>query len=616
MSSKHRDFFKDVNPFFYRHIPRASALFALLIFLSVLTGIAAVALLNIGAIGTRLSYVIVNGSTTGILIITLPTLLTIIVVKTVKRYVGLKYVFFLSMVGATAYALFILLGSATYAFSNAYAIASAVILVGDASIFGWWVFAAKVVLGQRRKAALLALVQPTLNILLYIPYSTFIFSFSTPLYILLFKLYAGIFVFSIVSYAIMFVFNKPIEKGLGGLRGIEAFSQMLQNWLFDINISSPFGVKFGVPEDIGTDTLVLKDRSGRIKAIFFSPDIHYGPSGTIAGANFPCMLERHSMLKYKATTFVMHRPVNIDHNPISITQFGRLVGALDSGVSGAAKAAKNSGMLYSRSTYRTSTVIRLWLNDMQLVTFTRAPRVTEDISPEVAYLFKGIIEHGTNTAILIDAHNSRYESAPKSELDGIKPKSRLVEEYEKAIAISDKAQHRSSRIRFGAHSIELYNRLGRPRDLAGGNLNAAVFSFNGFKYTMLQFNCNNMLPNLRNEIVEHVRKKFKTDAEVYTTDTHAVNSPGMIEGNVLGRYVNQKKLIDAVDEAVGKAMLDVSPVSVYHKRDMMKGFMVWGPNTREKITAVATSVYEMARVLIPVLVAIGFIVAAWVILII
>jgi predicted neutral ceramidase superfamily lipid hydrolase len=85
---------------------------------------------------------------------------------------------------------------------------------------------------------------------------------------------------------------------------------------------------------------------------------------------------------------------------------------------------------------------------------------------------------------------------------------------------------------------------------------------------------------------------------------------------VLGRYVNQRKLIEAVNEAVGKALLDMTRVSVYHKRGVMKNFVVWGPNAQEKITAVAASVLAMARVLIPLVVAIGFIAAAWIILII
>jgi predicted neutral ceramidase superfamily lipid hydrolase len=614
-SKDYINFFKDVNPLVERHIPRALALLGGLILLSIMTGIAAVALLNLGMASTKPYYAIVNGATTGILIITLPTLLTIMIAKIFKRYIALKYMFFLSMIGAITYSLFILLGSATYLLSGAYAISSAVIIVGDASIFGWWLFASKVVLGMKKKAALFALIQPTLNILLYIPYSHFIFSFGAPLSLLLLKLYAGIFVFLIVSYTIMFLFSKPIERGLGGFRGIEAFSQMLQNWLFDINISSPFGVKFGVPEDILTDTVVLRSRNGKIKAVFFAPDVHYGPSGTIAGGNFPYMLERHSALKYRAPTFITHGAVNLDHNPISVNQFDHLRDALDDGIKSAV-AVHGRGMAYAKATCSASAVTRLWLNSLQLVTFTRAPHVTEDIFPETASVFKGMLEHGSGKAILIDAHNSRYESAPAGELEGVPPNSDFAREYSKAIGMSAKPQHSCAGVKVGVHMTELFNRMGRPRDLARGDLNVAVFSFNGFKYTMLQFNCNNILPSLRGDLVEHVKKKYRSEAEVYTTDTHAVNSPGMIEGNVLGRYANHKKLVEAVDDAVGKAMLNIEPVSVYHKRGVVKDFMVWGPNAREKITAVAASVFEMARVLVPVMVVGGFIAAAWVILIV
>ena len=618
MSSKGRsDFFKDVNLFSYRHLPGSSALFTILLVLSIATGISAVALLNLSMISKLLLYSVVNGSTTGILIITLPTLLTVIVMKALKRYVALNYMFFISIIGAITYSLFILLGSATYVLSRNYAISGVLIILGDASIFAWWLFAAKVVLGQKKKAALLALVQPTLNILLYIPYSNFIFSFSTPLSLLLLKLYAGIFVFLVVSYIIMFVFNKPIEKGLGGFRVFEAFSQMFQNWLFDVNTSSPFGTKFGVPQDISTDTIVLRDMSDKIKVIFFAPYVHYGPSGTLAGSNFPYMLERYSTLRYNAPTFIMHSIVNMDFNPISMNQFGRLREALDSGVRDRSEPKTGpKGMSYSKSTSDNSTAIRLGLDDIELVALTRAPHVTEDITPDLAYLFKGMLEHGSEKAILIDAHNSRYESAPKAELEEVKLNSKFADAYANAIRLSEKPQHKSAAIRVGVCKTELFSRLGMPKDLAEGNLNVAIFSFNGFKYAMLHFNCNNILPTLRNEIVEHVRAKYRIEAEVYTTDTHAVNSIGSLASNVLGRYANRKRLIAAVDEAVCKAISNISAVSVCHKRGIIKGFVVWGPNAKERMTAVATSVYEMARLTVPIVVAIGFIAAAWVILII
>jgi hypothetical protein len=45
----------------------------------------------------------------------------------------------------------------------------------------------------------------------------------------------------------------------------------------------------------------------------------------------------------------------------------------------------------------------------------------------------------------------------------------------------------------------------------------------------------------------------------------------------------------------------------------MRRFMVWGPNSMESIITIAKSVYGLTRVLVPLLVVFGFIIAGWVI---
>ena len=254
----------------------------MLLAMSVVMGIASVALVNHNAINTSFYYIAANGSVTGILAIMLPTLLTIIIVKAFKRYVNVKYIFFISIIGTISYSIFVLVGSLVYILTSNYVVASVIILVGDASIFGWWFFANKVVLGQKKRAVFLALVQPTLNILLYVPSASH-FSFSTPFNILLLKLYSGIFIFLLISYAIIYIVDRPYKKSYG-FHSFDAVSQMIQNWLFDINISAPFGLNFGTFTNVRTDTLVFRNGEGTIKGIFFAPDIHYGPRERLAAA--------------------------------------------------------------------------------------------------------------------------------------------------------------------------------------------------------------------------------------------------------------------------------------------------------------------------------------------
>ncbi|MGD0729267.1 MAG: DUF2070 family protein [Candidatus Micrarchaeaceae archaeon] len=606
-------FLKDLNPFSIG-LPRTTVLFVLLFVMSVVMGIASVALLNHNAINTKFSSILLNGTITGILVIMLPTLLTIIIVKSVKRYVDMKYIFFISIIGTISYSIFILLGSIVFILTNAYATATAIILVGDASIFAWWFFADKMVLGQKKKAFILALIQPTLNILLYIPSSHSLLAFNTSLNVLLIKLYAGIFIFLVVCYAIIYLVDRPYNKNFG-FHSFDAFSQMLQNWLFDVNISAPFGFKAGTPADIQTDTIIFRTQKGSIKSIFFAPDIHYGPAGTLAGSDFPYLLERYSSIKYNAPTFIMHCAVDMDHNPISSTQFNQLKEALDNGV----KEARHSGQssyTFMRSSYKDSKIALMGFGSVSLVTLTRAPKVTEDVSLETALLFQELLESKFGPSIIIDAHNSRYETAPKEELDGVKFNSIAAKEYVKAIRALAKPNHKTKKLRMGIASSEIYLKLNQPIDIAKGNMNVAIFGFNGFKYAMVQFNSNNALPTMRNAMVKHIKSKYGIEAELYTTDTHAVNSLEYNAGNVLGRHTKYTALIKFVDQNIEEALSNMEYVTAQHSRVEMKKFKVWGTNAMENILTVAKSIYGVTRILVPLIIVMGFIIAAWVILII
>jgi predicted neutral ceramidase superfamily lipid hydrolase len=607
--SKKRDFLKDINPFSFG-LPGPAALILVLLILSLVMGVAATALLNYRSITSSLYYLLANGSLTGILIIMMPALLTAILIKVFKRKVDLKYILFVAIIGAFCYSIFILLSSIIYIAWGHYALAGLALLVGDASIFGWWFFASKMLLDKRKVDLVFALVQPTFNILLYFPYSDRIISFATPFNILIFKLYAGIFIFLVTCYTIIYLVDRPYKKNFG-FDSFDAFTQLIQNWLFDVNTAAPFGAKFGKPSDIAIDTVTIKDLKGKIKVVFFAPDIHYGPAGTIGGSDFPHLLERHAVEKYGVPAFIMHRAVDMDSNPISSTQFGRIRDAMDRGI----REGKplQGGLSYTESVCGDSQVSRLGVGGLSFITLTRAPRVTEDVAQAAAAIFSEVAEAKFGNCIIIDAHNSRLESAPREEIDGVKFKSRFAEEYVRAMKSMGKPWHTSKTIRFGAARHELYDELGGPTDLARGNLNVAVFGFNGYRRALVHINGNNMLPSMRKKIIAHMKRRFRLEAEVYTTDTHAVNSLGFEADNVIGRSTSFEKIAPLIDTCARKALENMEEARAYHDRVVAERFMIWGQNSMDSILTVARSVYDFTKVMIPVVIVVGFIIAAWVI---
>ena len=598
---------------FSRTLPNPYVLVGILFLVSVITGMVSVALINYSFLSNVFAplYLFAEGSLFGIIVVLIPTLLTTVMIKSLKRIIKTKHLLFMTLIGAVIYGVFIMISAGSFFFVRNYALANAIVLVGDAGVVGWWFLLSKVVLDFRKKAVPFSVIQAAFNILLYVAAGSVVFTFTFPIWIIAIKLTVGVLIFLAISYVIIYMLDTPLKKNLG-FSGIDVLSDMVQSWLFDIDVASPFGGNFGVLTDIDTQTLVFKRKyNNSTKAILFAPWIHYGPVGNMGGSNFPYMIESYSMAKYKVPTLVLHCTVNESSNPVSSSQLNALKAALEKAVKGAKKL--DGEFSYTRSEHKGASLTMLKLGKLHLGTLTRAPRVTEDVYPEASHMFKELVERDGVESLLLDAHNSRYESAPSEELEGVRLGTSYANDYIKAIKGMGKPLHHGKRLSLGIGYAEAYEDLGRPTDLGPGNLNVVIFGVNGLRHAMVQLNANNMLPSFRDGIIKHIRSRYKISAEVYTTDTHYVNSLEKNASNVLGRKTNLAGLLKLIDSAVETALSNIEPVEVYYKKETMKNFKTWGPEVRAKSVAIIASVTSIARVLVPTIVVAGFILASWVI---
>jgi predicted neutral ceramidase superfamily lipid hydrolase len=187
-----------------------------------------------------------------------------------------------------------------------------------------------------------------------------------------------------------------------------------------------------------------------------------------------------------------------------------------------------------------------------------------------------------------------------------------VEDYISAMKNISKITE-SNAIKLGVSKIDVYKSLGGPIDLENGNMNIMVFDIKGYKYGIMQFNSNNMLPSLRESIVRYVKKRYNIDMEVCTTDTHAVNSISIPASNVLGRETKFEKLKPLIDAHILEAITKINSYVIGNEHIDVKNFSVWGKNSRERITAVLSSVISIAKILVPTIIIVGFIAAAWIV---
>ncbi|MGB9732286.1 MAG: DUF2070 family protein [Candidatus Micrarchaeales archaeon] len=595
------------SSYFNKNAPKSTRGAAALFAIGIVAGIVATMILNYSELWRNFLNIAINGMNAGLLAITLPALISSALIKILKKRIYLKHILMAMIIGTISYSLFIIINSIVFAFLKSTIIAYIIILLANASLFGYWFIVSRFIMGRKRDAIAIGVIQPTLNFLFYIPISKYFISIALPFWPAVVKLYVGMFIFMVAGYAFFYVVDKPVKKRLN-ISGVEIFTVMVSQWLYNIG-TLEVSLGIGKKTDIKVKLLALKGKAG-MKSIFVEPDIHYGPFAGTGGASVTEYLGNFISKKYKATPFVLHGAVNVKLNPIStkeVITIGReLEKNIESLGGGSFKLAKgNIGFGEAKP----CTAIAIRINGAKIITLTKAPKITEDIDHDVGEELSSVA--GGNT-IIIDAHNSRFESANKEELMGVYKGSRYVDLYKKAIKKALEASE-DEKLEFGSSSFKLSNILKNAEDLGKGYSSVGIFKFGDKRFAMIYFDANNMLPSLRKRILEHVMERYGMKSEVYTTDTHSVNSLARPFTNVLGRKTSAKKLIPIIDIMIENALKDMESVSSAYKEFIIHDFAVWGEDAEKKIIEISKEIIRRLKYIVPLIVAAGFVIAAWLI---
>ena len=563
--------------------------------------------------GANALSIVLLGASSGIMIISLPAFLTVMVMRMLKRKMKTKHALFAVLAASGAYALFIMIDSAIFSVLKNGTLSYLILLLANASIYGYWFMINKIAIGQKRSAIITAEIQPILNVMMYFPFGGYLLRAGFPIEIALIKLYSGMVVFMLMGYVIIYLLDRPAKKKLA-VSGIDLFSNMMNQWLYDIAADSNVLGKGGVDRSVKADVAVLYGRD-EIKAVFVRPDIHYGPFGTVGGSVFPQSMGEMIVSNYGASPFIIHGAVNIEDNPMNTNQVYALAGRISDLVAAMPKQSISNAYggigLGIDSPCR---AINIRINNLNLLTLSKAPRVTEDIDREVGIRLSDLASRNTSQTILVDAHNSRFESAGAQELAGIGKSSRYIPRYENAIVAATKDRSRK-RLRFGSSHIKMSGLLGGP-DLGSGYSSVGIFDFGGRKFAMIYIDANNILPGFRNSVLKHIKKKYGMGCEICTTDTHSVNSIALSAKNSLGRHTAPRRMIPVLERMMDRAMNVMEPVRFAKDSVTFEKFRVWGTGSEELLTRVGMDIIRIGKRVVPLVIVGAYIIAGWIIYII
>ncbi len=590
--------------------PKAQYLTILLVVIGALTGIAAELLIHYTSIDDSIYYIMAYGASAGIVVVALPAILMALLVKAMNLRLKLKHAFIAVLPITVLYAILLIMMAALFGLTNNYVVVYTVFLLGNVLVYGYWFMMNRIVLNQRRSQVLTAAVHPMLNMFLYLPASPFLLSLHLPVNVLLIKLWAGMAVFVLCGYSILYFMDRPSKRQFN-FSGVELMSGLIHQWLYDASIRHDVLEGSGVKRDLNIDVLSIRGKSST-KAVFARPDMHYGPisglGGAVATEQIGARISRAGM-----TPFILHGFVNIEDNPISSSQIPSVSYAIERRLKSMHAPSVSYGSI-SKAMSGPCSAIAMALDDTCILTLTKAPTITEDIDREIGEEFTRIATKYFRNVIGIDAHNSRFESAPAGELKGIQKGSKYIGMYGSAIssAASAAAAVRPKPLSFGCAST-VPDPKTHGEDIGKGHMSVGVFGFGRKRFCMVYFDSNNMLPSFRASVIDHIKERFGIDSEVYTTDTHSVNTLGLPVSNVLGRKTKPSSILGQVDDLISKALENMEPARVSYSKVIVHNFKVWGRGSDEMMMKISREVIRTGKRLIPTLIA-GFFVLAMLII--
>lgn len=561
--------------------------------------------------GIDLPNILLLGAISGMLVISFPALLTVLTIRLMRRDMKTKHALFAVLAVTISYSLFIIADAAIFSWLRNNVIAYVILLLVNASLYGYWFIINKIAVGQKKSAIFTAEIQPIFNLIMYFPFGGYLLQLDVPIGIALIKLFFGMLIFLVMGYIIVYLLDRPAKKNLS-VSSVELFSAMIGDWLYDISHDAKVLGTGGVRRDVTVDIAQLSS-NGKTKAIFIKPDIHYGPFGNIGGSVFTESLGNMVVSRLNATPFIIHGAVNIEDNPMSTSEVQSLSRRICDTASKSASTKDAYGYMRTASE-GPCRAVNLNINGLSFLTLSKAPFVTEDIDRQVGLDFEKISDRNSSGTILIDAHNTRFESASPDELKGIYPGSKYVGLYEKAIKAAT-APGKAAKLSFGSSYMKLSRVVDNP-DIGPGYTSIGIFAFGKRRFGMLYIDANNILPGFRGAIIEHVKAEYGLDIELYSTDTHAVNSIALSAKNCLGRYTSPKEIIPAVDSMIERALKDITPVQFSKTQVVYQGFRVWGKGSEELLNKVGMDIIRTGKRVVPFVIAAAYIAAAWIIYII
>jgi predicted neutral ceramidase superfamily lipid hydrolase len=320
--------------------------------------------------------------------------------------------------------------------------------------------------------------------------------------------------------------------------------------------------------------ILLFKTSSKIYAVAI-PFIHSGPflkvGSSYLSSKLKSMLESIQNIECAA---VLHGASTHENDLTSSRYYEKIFDAISKSISGI--DFKPVGISNIVEMYENNLrCIGHLFDNIALLSFTRAPRSTEDIPLSLQEEFSEVSRRvGLEAIYLIDCHNSIELNSHTT--DGC-PSESIRKLALKMIDTLKEAELHPASMSITSHSIKGY---GIADGIGPGGVTMILFKVRDRLEGYLVFDSNNILPTLRESIVSALKSIGLSYVEVFTTDTHAVT--GIVTGRgykPLGEAIPFEDILASSIEVFKKAEAALEPIEGFgHTEVEVDGLKIIGEN--------------------------------------
>lgn len=414
------------------------------------------------------------------------------------------------------------------------------------------------------------------------------------------KLIITCLIFSAFTYILLYFINAPIKKAFS-VSGTKAFSMFMAQWLYESKDLDAEFDRIGVYADTYVDTLLVKNEQGT--CLITSPQVHFGPFGSLGGSNFPALMSKELEKKVDCS-IVMHGACTHDYNPTTTEQLINIIGPLNSFIHSSSKSLKQAKFSFIQTHYQSATTSHLILGRFVLSTFSRHPNTTEDMDYGLGLLLREMGSKDFETVMIADEHN-----AETGEITQFLLGSPEASEYIGAMRLLHnslaKSRAETAKFAFTKFCKPEYTRYG----ISGNGISMFCFVSKSSSVIYVIFDSNGVTSETKSRLESKLTKYFK-HAVIMSTDTHLLNKVGGVVNPMGSAGENTSAIEDDIVENAKFLLASASPFAIASATLPIR-IKVFGPQQSLKLIGTINAIVSVAKIIFPLILILGTLFALW-----